>query len=281
MTRFLLLAILVSSNAQAGELWDSLWHNADQRGERLLQQGKVAEAAKTYSDVRRKAYAQLQAGDFQNAAQGFASLNDSNANYNRGTALAHAGKLEESLKAFDAALAQDPQDKDAQRNRALVNKALKQQPPKKQSPSNTDSSSESKKPKDQTDSSKKPGGKNSEKKDNADKKGNGDKKSVDDKGQHSKDGSGGDNKSTSNQAQPSAPSPAEKPANDAAQAKRDVAAALDKSASAANDKAAASPVTETKLAQDQWLRRIPDDPGGLLRRKFMIEHMIRQQGEQQ
>ena len=28
---------------------------------------------------------------------------------------------------------------------------------------------------------------------------------------------------------------------------------------------------------DQWLRRIPDDPAGLLRRKFMLEHLRRQQ----
>jgi len=276
MTRLLLLAMLVSTNAQAGEVWDSLWHNADQRGERLLQQGKAAEAAKTYSDVRRKAYAQLQAGDFKNSAKNFASLNDSNSNYNRGTALAHAGKLEESLKAFDAALAQAPQDKDAQRNRALVNKALQQQP-KQKPPSSKDSSSDSKKPKDQPDSSNKSGGKDSEKKDKAD------KKSSDSKDQHK--GSGDDNKSTSNQAQPkpSASSPAKEQAklDDAAQAKRDAAAALNQAASGVNATDSASPVTETKLAQEQWLRRIPDDPGGLLRRKFMIEHMIRQQGKPQ
>jgi Ca-activated chloride channel homolog len=27
---------------------------------------------------------------------------------------------------------------------------------------------------------------------------------------------------------------------------------------------------------DQWLRQIPDDPAGLLRRKFLIEHMMKQ-----
>lgn len=39
--------------------------------------------------------------------------------------------------------------------------------------------------------------------------------------------------------------------------------------------------SEQALALDQWLRRIPDDPGGLLRRKFMIEHMLRQQENRQ
>lgn len=37
------------------------------------------------------------------------------------------------------------------------------------------------------------------------------------------------------------------------------------------------PETEKQMALDQWLRQIPDSPAGLLRRKFLIEHMIRQQ----
>ncbi|HVS76898.1 MAG TPA: hypothetical protein VHE11_08190, partial [Steroidobacteraceae bacterium] len=38
------------------------------------------------------------------------------------------------------------------------------------------------------------------------------------------------------------------------------------------------PETEQQLALDQWLRQIPDSPAGLLRRKFLIEHMMKQQG---
>ena len=32
---------------------------------------------------------------------------------------------------------------------------------------------------------------------------------------------------------------------------------------------------EQRLAYEQWLRRIPDDPGGLLRRKFALEYRTR------
>ncbi|WP_461536730.1 VWA domain-containing protein [Spongorhabdus nitratireducens] len=35
--------------------------------------------------------------------------------------------------------------------------------------------------------------------------------------------------------------------------------------------------TEEQQAMEQWLRKIPDDPGGLLRRKFMLEHQQRQE----
>ncbi|MBN8482896.1 MAG: VWA domain-containing protein [Xanthomonadales bacterium] len=35
---------------------------------------------------------------------------------------------------------------------------------------------------------------------------------------------------------------------------------------------------ERQQALDQWLQRVPDDPGGLLRRKFQLEHERRQRG---
>ena len=36
---------------------------------------------------------------------------------------------------------------------------------------------------------------------------------------------------------------------------------------------------EEKQALEQWLRRVPDDPGGLLRRKFKLEYSRRRKGE--
>ena len=33
---------------------------------------------------------------------------------------------------------------------------------------------------------------------------------------------------------------------------------------------------ERRIANEAWLRRVPDDPGGLLRAKFRIEHERRQ-----
>jgi Ca-activated chloride channel family protein len=33
--------------------------------------------------------------------------------------------------------------------------------------------------------------------------------------------------------------------------------------------------TEEQQAAEQWLRRIPDDPGGLLRRKFLYQYQQR------
>jgi len=40
------------------------------------------------------------------------------------------------------------------------------------------------------------------------------------------------------------------------------------------------PMSEQELALEQWLRQVPDDPAGLLRRKFMLEHLLRQKRHQ-
>ncbi len=65
-------------------------------------------------------------------------------------------------------------------------------------------------------------------------------------------------------------------ANATAQAAADNSEDADRQAAAA--RASESPEqSEDRQAMDQWLRRIPDDPAGLLRRKFMLEHLRRQQ----
>ncbi|MEZ5577180.1 MAG: VWA domain-containing protein [Candidatus Competibacteraceae bacterium] len=65
-------------------------------------------------------------------------------------------------------------------------------------------------------------------------------------------------------------------ANATAQAAADHSEDADRQVAAA--RASESPEqSEDRQAMDQWLRRIPDDPAGLLRRKFMLEHLRRQQ----
>jgi Ca-activated chloride channel family protein len=293
--RGLLLTVLLvlTGTAQANATWDTLWRTPDQRAERLLRQGHPAEAARLYTDPRRKAYAELQSGSFAQAAHDLASLDDSDSQYNRGNALARAGQLQAAIKAYDAALARNPNNRDAHYNRDLVERALKQQPPPPKSAGNDD--------KQQHDS-----GKGSDQQGNAGQDNNasagksGQNKQGQDSGKHGsqhpdqKSGQGQQAQNQSAQSPQSAQSAQPKQSaqsgqadqtsqangqneDDAAQAARDAAASLAKADAGQPTAAADLPATEQQLAQEQWLRRIPDDPGGLLRRKFMIEHMIRQQ----
>ena len=353
MTRWLLILVLgiFALPVQAGEFWNGLWRNADQRAEALLRQGDANNAAKVYADPQRKAYAKLQAGDYQGAAKDLAEVHGSDADYNRGNALAHAGDLQGALEAYDAALKSDPNNQDAKYNRELVENALKQQPPQQQK-SGDKKSQDGQKPQDGQksgneqksgdekkdgqqgkESSDKEGSSDQDKKDGKDKQGeqsgkdktgqqgqsgenkqeqsgkDGQKpqndrsqneKNQNDKGQAGKnqDGKQGDNK-PENGKQTGQDNNAGKEQqaaakDDAEKARRDAEASLamqkedGKNGKAGSDELdankgmqATAPKTEKQIAQEQWLRSIPEDPGGLLRRKFMIEHMMKQQKAQQ
>jgi Ca-activated chloride channel family protein len=325
MMRTLLFSmLLVATSAEAGMDWSGLWRTPDQRGEQFLRSGDAATAARTYSDPRRKAYAELEAGDYSAAARDFAPFDDGDAHYDRGNALARNGDLQGAIKAYDAALARDPNNADARHNRELVERALKRQEASK---SNKNGSSGGAGNKNDGGGNKNGAEKNSQQNaaDQSDKDASAQKsndgaqnaqggKSGNDKnaGKNSS-GSGqqpaGEDRSAQNAAttqakdgassEPTSASPSQKaptapaPADSAEEARRDAKAGIDKTpapsaiASGANDgeplgatEAGTAPRSEQQLAQEQWLRRIPDDPGGLLRRKFLIEHMLRQQQAQ-
>ncbi|MFY9328530.1 MAG: tetratricopeptide repeat protein [Georgfuchsia sp.] len=325
MMRLLIALILLASALPALAVenwWSGLWHNADQRGEALLQQGDAAAAAKVYGDPRRKAYATLMSGDYARAAQDLKAFDDSDANYNRGNALAHAGDLKGALDAYDAALKRDPNNKDARHNRDLVANALKQKQSRQQNASGKQSPGN------------KSGGKSGEqsKGDKGNQSGPGQQKPSSSSGGNGKNNGQGQS-SANSQGQSANPGQANKPSaaaqsgtaqnapgntkaqqgnpqqsgasdntattgqkDSAAQARRDAAASLSQATPSAQKNGGASTAdangalgdgtvpraapSEKQLAQDQWLRSIPDDPGGLLRRKFLVEYMMRHKGAQ-
>ncbi len=304
--RFTVLAIgaalaALAAPAHASPWWDRLWRTPDQRGQALLDQGDAAAAARTFEDLRRRAYAALKAGDYQAAAHDLAAFDDRDAQYDRGNALARAGDLSGALKAYDAALARDPKDADARHNRDLVAQALAHQPKQPSPPSQGAS---------------KPASKNA----GAGGAASGAASSPASAGSSAAGGAPpqpGSGSASSGALSPSSPSsPSSSPAqgahasppakDDAAQARRDAQGMAgertgEKTDEQAGDQAAAAagasapqaaqrqgsaaaqaqanrarPRSEQQMAEDEWLRAIPDDPGGLLRRKFLIEHLMRQ-----
>lgn len=309
------LAAQARADSDGSTPWSKLWRNADQRGEAMLKQGNASGAAKAYADPRRKGYALFKAGDYGAAAHELSAVDDSEAHYNRGNALAYAGDLPGALQAYDAALKRDPNSLDARHNRDLVAKALEK---KKQQDADKKKSQDGKKDnkKDNKKDDKQSGKKGSQAADNPGEKpalpqgagqdGKPDSKPGDKPGtkgqspsaaQSPVQAASADRPSTAGQSKPGAPPPpdtANTPGpSDAEQARRDVNASMKASQAtqaggAGPDKAGRGreaptgsiPMTENQIAQEQWLRSIPDDPGGLLRRKFLIEHMMRQRNSQ-
>lgn len=116
--------------ASAGTLGDLL-KTPDQQGQAAFDAGNYAGAARDFTSQAHKAAALYRAGDYEAAAETYASLPDAAeaepGDYNLGNALAKAGRFEDALAAYDKALAKDLQDADAQFNRDLVAKLLEQQ----------------------------------------------------------------------------------------------------------------------------------------------------------
>lgn len=136
LQRVVLLAVLqlccaglTSETARAGgwpAAWSDLWRTPDQQGQAMLDAGEPAQAAARFLDPRRRAYADLEAGRYPQAAKLLAPFSDAQSEYNDGNALAESGQLQAALAAYDAALKLAPADEDIRHNRDLVERALRQ-----------------------------------------------------------------------------------------------------------------------------------------------------------
>ena len=353
---FAALVCGMTGTSMAGT-WSDLWSTHDQQGQRLLESNHPGEAAQVFSDPKRRAYAQLQAGQYDKAAELLAPLQDADSQYNRGNALAHTGKLTDALAAYDKALASSPGNKDVMRNRELVAKALEDQQRSQQQGKDGSSGKNDKGQQGQSNSGgqgsngsgdkqsgdKQSGGKDSNSQDGkAGQSGSqsqantqnqqGQQAQNGQRGQQGQQGqgqpasqqqaagqAGTDNQGQANDPAQSANASANPRTADAAQAQNPQQAAKaasanqpgqrdDRSAtalqqgqtsgtgtqrgpanmaesplvkgSAAGDAQQTQPRSEQALALDQWMRSIPEDSGELLRRKFQIEHLMKQQGNQ-
>ncbi len=322
-------AMLASGTAHALDAraaWSDLWRTPDQQGQALLDAGQPAQAAQHFNDPRRRAYADLRAERYQDAAKLLAPFSDARSEYNRGNALANAGQLQAALASYDAALKQAPGDRDIRHNRDVVAKALQQQQQSSQSRSRNgrqgNHGSGSSGQQQQTGSGQRNGSGSPQSGSPGAQSGaggrtasNGARNGGNQAGNAGQPGGGGI------QSGPGGPQAAgasgSGPSKESpGQAQRDAAAAAafarerqqrgaagaaaraqgaqgnGKSAQATNgtDKGPDSgllqggtqtprqkPESERQLALDQWLRQIPDSPAGLLQRKFLIEHMMKQQ----
>jgi Ca-activated chloride channel family protein len=106
--------------------FQDLWLRPDQQGLHLLKQKRPAEAAEHFADHQWQGVALYEAGDYSGAAQRFAEGSDARAHYNRGNALARSGELEAAIDAYEQALELQPDLRPAQTNKALVENLLKQ-----------------------------------------------------------------------------------------------------------------------------------------------------------
>jgi Ca-activated chloride channel family protein len=247
----LLLLLPLPKNSHALD-WQDLWQTKDQRAQQAFQQGDYEKAAQLFESPDWKGAAQYKAGQYGEALNSLSNAgNTADSFYNQGNALAKTGQLAEALKAYEQALKMNPNDKDAQYNKEIVEKALEKQKQQQDQQSQDDNQQQ------QDD-------KQQQSKDDSQQKKDGDQ--SDQSGDQQKQ----DN--ASDQQQQNKPEQKQQDAEKSQQPGQQHKDDAQQQAAQHSEQSPAETKDETVQANEQWLNRIPDDPAGLLKRKFLYQY---------
>lgn len=238
-----LLIICCCDNAYA-LAWEDLWWRKDEQGKKLMAQDKFNEAAQRFENPNWRGVAHYRSGHYYKAVKDFAENDSAPGHYNRGNALAHMGYYQDAINAYEKALQHQADYADAKHNLEVVKKLLKRK--QQQQPNYQASNKNKKSPQQQA------GAQPSNSDQSADKSNRpAQQKPQQQVGQQKKP-----------QDQQQAGQPRNKP---------------DPQKHADNKQQP----SEQDQSHKQWLRRIPDDPGGLLKNKFYREHLKRRRAQVQ
>lgn len=273
--RGVLACVLVCLLPFAGDAradgWQDWFERPDQRALHSLEANRPAEAAARFTTPAWKGVANYRAGHYDAAATAFAAGTDAESQYNLGNALARQGKLDAAIAAYDHVLALDPGHADAQHNREVVAQARAQQQPPASGGQAQQNGAD---PGQESRAAQSPGGQGQGSQSaQASSSGQSDSDSAPDRERQER--TQGEAEAKDQNARPAPDRAAAKPVEDGPGSPSNAADSERPSADPGQPEAAADQRAahdENREATEQWLRRIPDDPGGLLRRKFLLQY---------
>ena len=246
VTAVLLPAVPASASPldALGDAWTDLWWRRDQQAFEALDTGRPDEAARLFTDPRGRATALYRSGRYAEAARLFRQDPSATGAYNLGNALARSGRIDDAIRAYDRALRLQPGHADATHNRNLL---LGQRAQADASDEPNDGSSR-----------RRGNARDAQPRDDGTASDGATERGRQGAGERGRPGQGGD--------------AARQAAAAAARAQAGRAQRSDQQAPSA---------AEQRRASEQWLRRVPDQPGRLLQNKFETESVLRaQRGEQ-
>jgi Ca-activated chloride channel family protein len=272
-----LAPLLLFSHPQTAraDLWQDLWLTPDQQGQRALLQGDPESASELFDNPDWAGTAAYQGEDYERAREMFSASDTAAAWYNRGNALARSGDLEEAIAAYRESLDRLPDQSDALENIALLEQLQQQQQQQQQQQSNEENEQEQQQ--EQQEQEQQSG---QEPQDQQDQQQQDSPSAGDARDEQQQTPPGGDEQPDQEQredAEQSDPGEQQQPQQQDAQGEPEQAEQESAEEQQAQMAAADPEQQEKDQAMEQWLRRIPDDPSGLLREKFRYESQQRQQ----
>ncbi len=275
----LLAPLIIPEPAHAADTsndwsWKNLWLTPDQQGSKAFKAENFSEAQQAFKNKNWKGSAAYRQGDYEEALKAYSNDESASGYYNRGNALAHLGKIDEAIAAYDTVLEKDPNHEDAAANKKLLEDLKKQQQNQQNDQNSDDKSSDDK---------------NSDQK-NQDSQSQ-DQKSKDQQSEDSKDQQQDQSRSDSEQSdeqqrqqdqsqsgkdEKEEKSSSQQQKEDEQQQSQQQQPGDQESEEAEKQRQAAAQASEeekdeAKRAMEQWLKKVPEDPGLFLRKKFRYQ----------
>ncbi len=287
----LLMAIFLNAETASAQNWDNLWNNLWQRptqqAAKAFAKEEFDEAAQLSQDPDWQAAANYRAGNFKEAATALEPQTSSQAHYNRGNALAHSGELEKAIEAYDQALQADPGLEDASFNRDLVEKLLQQQEQQKQEESQNDNSEKKEQEKEDSDPNSDQNSKDQQNSEQSQDSSEQQEQKENQQIQENEQNQDNQNSQAQDQEQKETKKESEAETNKPEESpekaqEKDVEEDEKKEPEgvAAGEEDDEKPMDAKQQALEQWLRRVPDDPQGLLQKKFLYQYRDRENRSQ-
>lgn len=249
---------VVTVHIEAGWL-DDLWIPRDRQGYAAHEEGNFKEAGELFKDPSWQGVANYRNGEFETAQGLFAQDESLSAIYNQGNALAWQGKLSEAIAAYDAVLTTDPDHVDALHNKQTLEKLI-------QDLQNQQSSESDSKEGDESEDSQQNQGNSSQ--DQQSQSSDSQSQPSEQQEQNQQQSESDDSQQAEEEESADAQQQEQSEQEEQSAQEQELAAALPEEMESSEER-------ELREIQEAWLRRIPDDPGGLLRRKFEAESNAR------
>jgi Ca-activated chloride channel family protein len=264
-----LLPLLLVAQPQPAhaQSWNDLWLTPDQQGRRALQQGDDEAAAALFDNQDWAGTAAYRGGDYDAATELFSGNDSADGWYNRGNALARTGELDDAIAAYKESLALLPEQADASENLALLEQMKEQQQEQEQEQEQKNEDQDQQEEEQEQDQDQQQGDQqqsDQESGQDKDQQQQQQDENQEQQEQQERDSESGDEDQQDDQEQ----QPREPQQDEPGESEQEQQA----------EATLADPQEQERdQAMEQWLRRVPDDPSGLLREKFRYESRQRQE----